>query len=367
VKLQQPTPERNLYEVLKVPSDASEAEIQQAADQLTALYETQVTTEPQARQWLEEVQEAYKILSSPYRRNAYDISLEEQKLATQLKAEEAKKLDWEHLKKISQQTFASLLKTDEEKDRERAAPKATTAPPLQNIWQQAKTKWQQWQAREQSPDTTVPTPAASFPFPASLEQRKDDGLLSQEQLLKRAYIHPLFMLDFWGLLLTLGAGYLLHTDPYQFHETSAKINLTFPQSISQWLPTDLVSYLADVSIWSLGIWLLFGIGALILIDVLFAQISTSLRITTHRIILRHGVFWRREVELKLPQLDGISLNRSLLGRLLHYGDFTVTGVGGTKLFVPHLIGPTKIRRLLWELLAQSAQQTDSRQTPGTPD
>lgn len=352
--LKQPSHEQNLYEILKVPSDASEADIQHATDQLTQLYQEQAENNPQARQWLEEVQEAHKILSSPYRRNAYDISLEEQKLEHQLKADEEKKIpSWDQLKKLSQQKLNELLHHEDSEQNTKGIAvaeqnKSETKPP---IWQTLKQRWQAISVTDPAIVTdsaTVERPRFQFPNP--LRKRTSDNVLDDEVLLQRVYIHPLFLLDFWGLLLTLGAGYLLRNDPYDLHQTSPTVNVNFPSSIDRFLPETWVSYLADVSVWNLGIWLLFGIGILILIDVFFAQISTQLLITSQRIILRHGVFWREEVELKLPQLDSITINRSVLGRVFGYGDFKITGAGGTKLLMPHVMRPQRIRRLMWELL-----------------
>jgi len=352
VKLQQPSPERNLYEVLKVPSDASEADIQQATDQLTQLYQEQAESNPQARQWLEEVQEAYKILSSPYRRNAYDISLEEEKLENQLKAEEEdkKRPTWDQLKKLSQQKLNHFLHHDEAE--QGAAPADLATKP--SVWQTLKQHWQEMPTTEEEAAARP-----RFQFPRPMHKRTRDNVLDEEILLQRVYIHPLFLLDFWGLLLTLGAGYLLHNDPYELHQASPTVSVNFPDSIDRFLPNAWITYLADVSVWSLGIWLLFGIGVLILIDVLFAQVSTQLLITSQRIMLRQGLLWREEIELKLPQLDSVTLKRSVLGRLLGYGDFKITGVGGTKLFMPHVMRPRRIRRLMWELLFEHERGRDA--------
>jgi hypothetical protein len=347
VVLQPITAERNLYDVLKVPHDATDADIQKAAAQLITLYQAQIEQNPQAQIWLDEVQDAYKILSSPYRRNAYDISLEEQHLETKINASVLDKL--EQIKKLGQHTLDQILnhlsdKTEALKNHLAKTEKssesvAEESPPIQTVQQNAP-------ALDESPVRII-----TLPIP--LAQTKKDNLLPDEKLLKRAYIHPLFIFDFWGLFLTVIAGYFLYTDSYELHQTSPMVSVIFPDMINRFLPATWIEFLNPISIWTLGILLLFIIGILILLEVILTQLSTQFLITSRRLILRKGIIWRTEIELKMPQLDSISIQSSLLGRLLNYGEFTVIGVGGTRLYFPHLMQPKKIRQLLWEMLAVS--------------
>jgi hypothetical protein len=352
VVLQPILAQRNLYDILKVSHDATDADIQQASEQLITLYQGQMEQNPQAKIWLDEVQEAYKILSSPYRRNAYDISLEEKHLETQVNMGILDKL--EQVKRIGKKTLEQMLNhlSDKAELLKASLPKNDT--PNKHIIEEKKSVIQQeTPALDESNSANV----RMIILPIPLVQTKKDGLLPDEKLLKRAYIHPLFIFDLWGLFLTLISGYFLYTDSYGLHQTSPTVNVIFSDSMNQFLPMSWITFLNPISIWTLGIILLLMIGVLILLEGIFTQLSTQFLITSRRLILRRGIFWRTEIELKMPHLDSITIQSSILGRVLNYGEFVVIGMGGTKLYFPHLMTPQKIRQLLWEMLAVAEQKS----------
>jgi Bacterial PH domain len=73
---------------------------------------------------------------------------------------------------------------------------------------------------------------------------------------------------------------------------------------------------------------------------------TRLIVTTQKLVLAEGVLRRRESAVLLRRLDGVALERSLLGRLFGYG----TVVAGT-LRVSHVAAPRELSELLEELIA----------------
>jgi uncharacterized membrane protein YdbT with pleckstrin-like domain len=76
----------------------------------------------------------------------------------------------------------------------------------------------------------------------------------------------------------------------------------------------------------------------------FIEYKTSeFAVTTKRVIIKVGVFRRRTLELLLRQVEAISVEQTVLGRMLGFGSVTLTGTGGVR-EVFHNISPLEFRR-----------------------
>ncbi len=63
----------------------------------------------------------------------------------------------------------------------------------------------------------------------------------------------------------------------------------------------------------------------------FVELMTSeFAVTSTRLILKVGLIARYTTELLLAKVESIGVTQGLLGRLLNYGDLTVTGTGGAR-------------------------------------
>lgn len=58
--------------------------------------------------------------------------------------------------------------------------------------------------------------------------------------------------------------------------------------------------------------------------------TSEFAVTSIRLIFKIGLVARHTTELLLSKVESISVTQSLLGRLLGYGDLTVTGTGGAR-------------------------------------
>ena len=58
--------------------------------------------------------------------------------------------------------------------------------------------------------------------------------------------------------------------------------------------------------------------------------TSEFAVTTLRLIFKVGLIARYTTELMLGKVESISVTQSLLGRMLNYGDLTVTGTGGVR-------------------------------------
>jgi hypothetical protein len=63
----------------------------------------------------------------------------------------------------------------------------------------------------------------------------------------------------------------------------------------------------------------------------FVEVMTSeFAVTTTRLIFKVGLVARYTTELLLSKVESIGVTQTLAGRLLNYGDITVTGTGGAR-------------------------------------
>jgi len=86
------------------------------------------------------------------------------------------------------------------------------------------------------------------------------------------------------------------------------------------------------------------VGAVMLVPPFVAYRTTELGATNKRVIVKLGLVQRRTLELLLRQVEAISVDQSLLGRVFGFGSITLTGTGGVR-EVFHRVGdPLELRR-----------------------
>jgi len=77
----------------------------------------------------------------------------------------------------------------------------------------------------------------------------------------------------------------------------------------------------------------------------FIEYKTSeFAVTTKRVIIKVGVFRRRTLELLLRQVEAISVEQTVLGRMLGFGSVTLTGTGGVREVFHNISSPLEFRR-----------------------
>jgi uncharacterized membrane protein YdbT with pleckstrin-like domain len=60
------------------------------------------------------------------------------------------------------------------------------------------------------------------------------------------------------------------------------------------------------------------------------MMTSEFAVTTTRLIFKVGLISRYTAELLLARVESIGVQQGLAGRLLNYGDLTVTGTGGAR-------------------------------------
>lgn len=91
------------------------------------------------------------------------------------------------------------------------------------------------------------------------------------------------------------------------------------------------------------------VGAAVLVRAFIIFISTELAVTNKRVIAKFGFIKRSTVELNHNKVEGLTVDQSILGRILGFGTVVVSGTGGMRAPVPAIADPLAFRK---EALAQ---------------
>jgi uncharacterized membrane protein YdbT with pleckstrin-like domain len=86
------------------------------------------------------------------------------------------------------------------------------------------------------------------------------------------------------------------------------------------------------------------IGVVAVIPPLINYLSSEFGVTNKRVIIKIGFLRRRTVELLLRQVEAISVDQSVLGRMLDFGSVTLTGTGGVREVFHNISAPLQFRR-----------------------
>ena len=91
-----------------------------------------------------------------------------------------------------------------------------------------------------------------------------------------------------------------------------------------------------------GIVLLFGLLAALPALIVFK--TSEFGVTNKRVIIKVGLVRRRTLELLLGQVEAISVDQDILGRIFGFGEITLTGTGGIREVFNKIGKPLEFRR-----------------------
>jgi len=86
------------------------------------------------------------------------------------------------------------------------------------------------------------------------------------------------------------------------------------------------------------------VGAVMLVPPFVSYRTTELGVTNKRVIVKTGLVQRRTLELLLRQVEAISVDQSLVGRVFGFGSITLTGTGGVREVFRRVGNPLELRR-----------------------
>lgn len=92
---------------------------------------------------------------------------------------------------------------------------------------------------------------------------------------------------------------------------------------------------------------IFTLGLWPLID----RLTTEFAVTNKRVIVKTGWIQRETLELNLSRVESLSVDQSVMGRLLGYGTITIIGTGGTREPFHGIAHPLEFRNAVQEQLS----------------
>ena len=105
----------------------------------------------------------------------------------------------------------------------------------------------------------------------------------------------------------------------------------------------LYSAVAWLALIVLGI---VGIGIIIFISMMVRKWTTEIGVTSHRFVEKKGLFSLRSNEIALPNIEGVKVNQSLLGRIFGYGTVRIEGTGVDAVTTPNIADPVGFVRAI---------------------
>lgn len=94
-----------------------------------------------------------------------------------------------------------------------------------------------------------------------------------------------------------------------------------------------------------------GIGLLMALPPWLERATSEFGVTSKRVIIKVGLIQRRTLELLIRQVEAISVDQSLTGRLFNFGTITLTGTGGVRETFHNIGNPLEFRRSIQSLSA----------------
>jgi uncharacterized membrane protein YdbT with pleckstrin-like domain len=86
------------------------------------------------------------------------------------------------------------------------------------------------------------------------------------------------------------------------------------------------------------------VGAVMFIPPLIAYKTSEFGVTSRRVIVKVGLVQRQTLELLLRQVEAISVDQSIMGRVFNYGSVTLSGTGGVRGVFHNIAAPLEFRR-----------------------
>lgn len=92
--------------------------------------------------------------------------------------------------------------------------------------------------------------------------------------------------------------------------------------------------------------LVVAIGVMAAVPPLVAYQTSEFGVTTRRVIIKVGFIQRRTLELLLRQVEAISVDQRIMGRVFNYGTITLSGTGGVREVFEDVAAPLEFRRTI---------------------
>ena len=92
-----------------------------------------------------------------------------------------------------------------------------------------------------------------------------------------------------------------------------------------------------------------AVGILMAIPPWLERLTSEFGVTSKRVIIKVGLVQRRTLELLIRQVEAISVDQSLTGRIFNFGTITLSGTGGVRETFHNISNPLEFRRSIQSL------------------
>lgn len=165
----------------------------------------------------------------------------------------------------------------------------------------------------------------------------DSALSAGEPILYDAKVHwAIFLQPFGGLwVYAVVAAFFYFAIGSRLEDI---LRIAGEVSFLSWLPS-LTPFLMVVCVLSLII-------ALNVIHSIIYYLNSDFILTDRRVMSKFGLFSRTTSEQRLSKVESIHVYQSLLGRLLNFGNVTVTGTGSSTTTFGPMVDPIRCKRAI---------------------
>jgi hypothetical protein len=147
-----------------------------------------------------------------------------------------------------------------------------------------------------------------------IQQSLGDG----ETIIARAHFHWLYLTAAWLSLLIPGALLLAALGQAQ----------------------------AQPDPYTIAAGLLFVLGLIVFLRMMIRKWSVEIGVTSHRFVEKYGLLSMKTNEIALPNIEGVRVNQSILGKLFGYGTVRIEGTGVDSVITPTIADPVGFVRAI---------------------
>jgi hypothetical protein len=114
--------------------------------------------------------------------------------------------------------------------------------------------------------------------------------------------------------------------------------------------------------YTLGGGALLIVGLLTFLRMMVRKWSTEIGVTSHRFVERYGLLSMSTNEIALPNIEGVRVNQSILGRVFGYGTVRIEGTGVDSVTTPPIADPVGFVRAIQTAREHTAARFEAGRT-----
>ncbi len=104
----------------------------------------------------------------------------------------------------------------------------------------------------------------------------------------------------------------------------------------------------------------FVLGLIAFLRLMIRKWTTEIGVTSHRFVEKHGVFSMHTNEIALPNIEGVKVRQSFLGRIFGYGTVRIEGTGVDAVVTPDIADPVGFVRAIQTAKEHVAQRFEQQ-------